>query len=620
MDVKTWTFLIVGITFALYIYIAIRSRAGSTKDFYVAGGGVPPLANGMATAADWMSAASFISMAGLISFKGYDGSVYLMGWTGGYVLLALLLAPYLRKFGRFTVPDFVGDRYASSAARLVAVLCAIFVSFTYVAGQMRGVGVVFGRFLEVPVEIGVVIGMAIVLLYAVLGGMKGITYTQVAQFCVLIFSFMVPVVFLAIMMTGTPIPQIGFGGLLQGEIGDKIAAGESISLLDKLNGLHAELGFAPYTSGTKGMIDIFCITLALMVGTAGLPHVIVRFYTVPRVKDARISAGWALLFIAVLYTSAPAVAAFARTNLITAVEGAQYAAVEPSGENVPEDVQAKVIPEWFKNWENTGLIAWIDKNQDGRVTYRAGTAFDGKPAFAAGPGEAEGRGASGERLLTNTPTDGENELYIDRDIMVLANPEIAQLPNWVIALVAAGGLAAALSTAAGLLLVISTAVSHDLLKRTLMPTISEKRELIAARLAATMAVIAAGYLGINPPGFVAQVVAFAFGLAASSFFPAIVLGIFSRRTNAAGAVTGMVSGIGFTAAYIIYFKFVNPDANVVENWWFGISPEGIGSLGMLVNFAVTIVVSRLTPPPSEEVQALVSDIRIPAGAGAAHDH
>ena len=624
MSVKTWTILIVGFTFAMYIYIAIKSRASSTKDFYVAGGGVPPLANGMATAADWMSAASFISMAGLISFMGYDGSVYLMGWTGGYVLLALLLAPYLRKFGRFTVPDFVGDRYASSPARIVAVLCAIFISFTYVAGQMRGVGVVFGRFLEVPVEWGVVFGMAIVLFYAVLGGMKGITYTQVAQFCVLIFAFLVPAVFLAIMMTGTPIPQLGFGGTLQGELGAKIANGETISLLQKLDGLHEELGFAPYTSGTKATIDIFCITLALMVGTAGLPHVIVRFYTVPRVKDARISAGWALLFIAVLYTSAPAIAAFARTNLLTTVEGASYAGSPPAPIDgrvgVTADGGDRILPDWFKNWETTGLIAWMDKNGDGRVTYRAGDAFEGRPAFQTSPSDETGRGTHGERLLTNTPTEGMNELYVDRDIMVLANPEIANLPNWVVALVAAGGLAAALSTAAGLLLVISTAISHDLLKRTLYPEISEKRELLAARLAATAAVIVAGYFGINPPGFVAQVVAFSFGLAASSFFPAIVLGIFSRRTNAPGAIAGMVSGITFTAGYIIYFKFVQPNLNHAEHWWFGISPEGIGALGMLVNLFVTVTVSRLTPAPSAEVQKLVSYIRIPAGAGAARDH
>jgi cation/acetate symporter len=466
MDVKTWTFLIVGLTFALYIAIAIRSRAGSTKEFYVAGGGVPPLANGMATAADWMSAASFISMAGLISFMGYDGSVYLMGWTGGYVLLALLLAPYLRKFGRFTVPDFVGDRYYSRTARLVAVVCAVFVSFTYVAGQMRGVGVVFGRFLEVPVETGVVIGMAIVLLYAVLGGMKGITYTQVAQYCVLIFAFMVPAIYISIMMTGHALPQVGFGADLGGEIGARIASGEAISLLDKLDGLHRELGFAPYTDGTKSTTDVFFITMALMVGTAGLPHVIIRFYTVPRVRDARLSAGWALLFIAVLYTAAPAVGAFARTNLIDAVEGARYAVVEGSG--VDEERQ---IPEWFKNWEDSGLIAWVDKDGDGRVTYRAGAPFEDKPKYAGGAEDLTARGSSGERTVTNVLTANANELYIDRDIMVLANPEIAQLPNWVIALVAAGGLAAALSTAAGLLLVISTAISHDLLKRTFFPEI-----------------------------------------------------------------------------------------------------------------------------------------------------
>ncbi len=614
MDVQTWTFAIVGLTFALYIGIALRTRAGSTKDFYVAGGGVPPLANGMATAADWMSAASFISMAGLISFMGYDGSVYLMGWTGGYVLLALLLAPYLRKFGRFTVPDFVGDRYASSAARLVAVVCAIFVSFTYVAGQMRGVGVVFGRFLEVEVQTGVVIGMAIVLVYAVLGGMKGITYTQVAQFCVLIFAFMVPAVFIAILMTGTVIPQIGFGGELQGALGDAITGGERVSLLAKLDGLHEELGFAPYTSGAKSVIDVFCITMALMVGTAGLPHVIVRFYTVPRVRDARVSAGWALLFIAILYTSAPAVAAFARTNLIAAVEGAPYAATAEAAD------ERAAVPPWFKNWEDTGLIAWIDKDGDGRIRYRSGPAFDGKLSYLTGPDDPSGRGSSGERLVGNAPSAGDNELYIDKDIMVLANPEIAALPDWVIALVAAGGLAAALSTAAGLLLVISTAVSHDLLKRTLAPGISDRRELLAARLSATAAVIAAGYLGIHPPGFVGEVVAFAFGLAASSFFPAILMGIFSRRMNKYGAVAGMVCGMGFTAAYIVYFKFVAPDANTVENWWLGISPEGIGTLGMIINFAVAIPIAMLTPPPDKAVQALVSDIRVPAGAGEASAH
>ncbi|MHC4893034.1 MAG: sodium:solute symporter family protein [Planctomycetota bacterium] len=615
MDVKTWTFLIVGLTFALYIAIAIRSRAGSTKEFYVAGGGVPPLANGMATAADWMSAASFISMAGLISFMGYDGSVYLMGWTGGYVLLALLLAPYLRKFGRFTVPDFVGDRYYSRTARLVAVVCAVFVSFTYVAGQMRGVGVVFGRFLEVPVETGVVIGMAIVLLYAVLGGMKGITYTQVAQYCVLIFAFMVPAIYISIMMTGHALPQVGFGADLGGEIGARIASGEAISLLDKLDGLHRELGFAPYTDGTKSTTDVFFITMALMVGTAGLPHVIIRFYTVPRVRDARLSAGWALLFIAVLYTAAPAVGAFARTNLIDAVEGARYAVVEGSG--VDEERQ---IPEWFKNWEDSGLIAWVDKDGDGRVTYRAGAPFEDKPKYAGGAEDLTARGSSGERTVTNVLTANANELYIDRDIMVLANPEIAQLPNWVIALVAAGGLAAALSTAAGLLLVISTAISHDLLKRTFFPEIRESRELAAARIAAAVAVVGAGLLGIYPPGFVAQVVAFAFGLAASSFFPAILLGIFSKRMNREGAIAGMVVGITFTASYIVWFKFIDPDANVPENWWFGISPEGIGTLGMILNFAVATVVARLTPQPPADVVELVESIRIPSGAGQASVH
>jgi len=614
LGVQNWTFLIVGLTFALYIGIAIRSRAGSTKDFYVAGGGVPPLANGHATAADWMSAASFISMAGLISFMGYDGSVYLLGWTGGYVLLALLLAPYLRKFGRFTVPDFVGDRYDSRVARIVAVVCAIFVSFTYVAGQMRGVGVVFGRFLEVEVETGVVVGMAIVLVYAVLGGMKGITYTQVAQYCVLIFAFLVPAIFISLLMTGTPVPQLGFGGTLQGELGSAVAGGESVSLLAKLDGLHEELGFAAYTSGSKAVIDVFCITMALMVGTSGLPHVIVRFYTVPRVRDARISAGWALLFIAILYTSAPAVAAFARTNLIGAVEGARYA---PEAEGASD---ARVVPDWFRNWEDTGLIAWVDKDGDGAIRYRSGAAFEGPPDFVSGPGGGDGRGASGERLVSNAPTEGENELYIDKDIMVLANPEIAALPDWVVALVAAGGLAAALSTAAGLLLVISTSVSHDLLKRTFLPGITDRQELLAARISAFAAVLAAGYLGLNPPGFVGQVVAFAFGLAASSFFPAIFLGIFSRRMNRYGAVAGMVSGIGFTAAYIVYFKFVAPDANVPANWWFGISPEGIGAVGMVLNFAVAWSVAAVTPRPGPEIQALVSDIRHPRGAGAASTH
>ena len=591
MDVQSWTFLIVGLSFALYIGIALRARAGSTKEFYVAGTGVPPLANGMATAADWMSAASFISMAGLISFMGYDGSVYLMGWTGGYVLLALLLAPYLRKFGKFTVPDFVGDRYDSQTARVVAVFCAIFVSFTYVAGQMRGVGIVFSRFLEVPITTGVLIGMGIVFLYAVLGGMKGITYTQVAQYCVLIFAYMVPAIFISIMITGNPIPQLGFGG-------SEVESGTW--LLDKLDGLHQELGFSAYTAGSKSTLDVFCITAALMLGTAGLPHVIVRFYTVPRVKDARTSVGWALIFIAILYTTAPAVAAFARTNLIQEVQGKRYA----EGEGA--------LPEWFKNWEDTDLIAWVDKNGDGVVQYSSGAALEpAKPAFATSADGSAQRGASGERLVTNVPTENANELYVDRDIMVLANPEIARLPNWIIGLVAAGGLAAALSTAAGLLLVVSSAISHDLLKRTFWPSITERGELMSARFAAAAAVIVAGVLGIYPPGFVGQVVAFAFGLAAASFFPAIILGIFSKRMNKQGAIAGMITGITFTAGYIVYFKFIDKDANTPENWLLGISPEGIGTLGMLVNLVVAGIVSKFTPAPSVEIQELVERIRVP---------
>ncbi len=565
MSVQAWTFLLVGASFALYIAVALWSRAISTRDFYVAGTGVSPLANGMATAADWMSAASFISMAGIIAFMGYDGSVYLMGWTGGYVLLALLLAPYLRKFGKFTVPDFVGDRYYSQVARVVAVVCAIFVSFTYVAGQMRGVGIVFSRFLEVDITVGVVIGMAIVFFYAVLGGMKGITYTQVAQYCVLIFAYMVPAIFLSLMITGNPIPQLGLGGIEQ-ESG--------MYLLDRLDGLHLELGFGPYTAGVKSTLDVFMITAALMVGTAGLPHVIIRFYTVPRVRDARVSAGWALVFIAILYTAAPAVAVFARANLITTVADQPY----------------EEVPEWFTTWEGTGLIEFEDLNGDGRIQY-------------AGPARVDAAGAS-----------IANELTVDRDIMVLANPEIAGLPNWVVGLIAAGGLAAALSTAAGLLLVVSSAVSHDLLKRAFWKDIGERGELAAARISAALAVLVAGYLGINPPGFVAQVVAFAFGLAASSFFPVIILGIFTKRMNREGAVAGMVTGISFTAAYIIYFKFVNPDANNAQHWLWGISPEGIGTVGMLLNFGVALVVSRFTPPPPLDVQELVEEIRVPRGA------
>ena len=570
MTVTAWTFVLVGLSFALYIGVAIWSRASSTSEFYVAGTGVSPLANGMATAADWMSAASFISMAGLISFGGYDGSVYLMGWTGGYVLLALLLAPYLRKFGAYTVPDFVGDRYYSQAARIVAVVCAIFVSFTYVAGQMRGVGIVFSRFLQVPIGLGVIIGMGIVFFYAVLGGMKGITYTQVAQYCVLIFAYLVPAIFLSLMITGNPIPQLGFGGVDQ-ESG--------VFLLERLNGLHSELGFTPYTSGAKSTIDVFFITAALMVGTAGLPHVIIRFYTVPRVKDARISVGWALVFIALLYTAAPAVAVFARTNLLNTVSEQPYSE----------------MPEWFTTWEGTGLISFDDRDGDGVIQY-------------VGP---DARNPFGAPI--------ENELTIDRDIMVLANPEISGLPNWVIGLVAAGGLAAALSTAAGLLLVISSAVSHDLLKRGFQPDITERGELIAARVSAGFAVVVAGYLGINPPGFVAEVVAFAFGLAAASFFPAIILGIFSKRMNREGAVLGMICGITFTAAYIVYFKFINPGANTAENWWFGISPEGVGTLGMLLNFAIALTVSRFTPAPPPHITHLVDLIRVPRDAGEAHE-
>ena len=567
--VKVWTFIIVGLSFALYIGIAWRAKAESTSDFYVAGSQVGALANGMATAAGWMSAASFISMAGMMSFLGRDGAMYLMGWTGGYVLLALLLAPYLRKFGKYTVPDFVGERYYSQTARVVALVCAIFVSFTYVAGQMRGVGVVFARFLEVPIEWGVVIGMVIVFIYAVTGGQKGITYTQVAQYCVLIFAYMLPTFFISVLMTDTLLPQIGFGAELKTEPG--------VSLLDKLDGLSQELGFAAYTGrGSKTIIDVFFITLSLMVGTAGLPHVITRFFTVPKVKDARISAGWALLFIVILYATAPAVAAFARTNLLTTVHNAEYAKV----------------PDWFSKWEETGLIHFSDKNQDGRIQYYN----DQNPAFT------ERAAAQGWR---------GNELTIDRDIIVLANPEIAQLPAWIVALVAAGGLAAALSTAAGLLLVLSTSVSHDLMKNVLRPHITEQQELRYARFSAGIAVIIAGYFGVNPPGFVAQVVAFAFGLAASSFFPVIVLGIFSKRMNQAGAVAGMITGIGFTTAYILYFKFIQPELNTAEHWLWGISPEGIGGIGMLINFGTALCVSFLTSPPPEGVQDMVEEIRIP---------
>ncbi|MCB9081631.1 MAG: cation acetate symporter [Lewinellaceae bacterium] len=573
MDAQTWTFIIVGITFALYIGVAVWSRAGSTAEFYVAGGGVPPVLNGMATAADWMSAASFLSMAGLIAFMGYQGAQYLLGWTGGYVLLALLLAPYLRKFGKFTVPDFIGERYYSQTARITAVICALFISFTYVVGQMKGVGVAFSRFLEIPFETGVIIGVGIVFFYAVLGGMKGITYTQVAQYCVLIFAYLVPAIFISILMVGNPIPQIGLGGTLE----------DGTYLLTKLDQLCTDLGFAEYTSSHKGLVDLFFVSAALMLGTAGLPHVIVRFFTVPRVKDARKSAGWALIFIALLYTTAPAIAVFARTNLINTVSDKEYA----------------TLPVWFANWEKTGLLKFEDKNGDGRVQYYN----DQNEAFSnevAAPKGWQG-----------------NELTVDNDIMVLANPEIANLPGWVVGLVVAGGLAAALSTAAGLLLVISSSISHDLLKKNLMPQISEKAELRAARIAIAVAVVGAGYFGINPPGFVAQVVAWAFGLAAASFFPAIVMGIFSKRMNMQGAVSGMLVGLLFTGAYIIYFKYGAGDP---EEYLFGISPEGIGTLGMLINFAVALTVSYLTPPPPTAVQELVESIRIPRGSGIAGSH
>jgi cation/acetate symporter len=563
MDVQTWTLTIVVFTFLLYIGIAIWSRASSTKDFYVAGGHVPAWANGLATAADWMSAASFLGMAGLISFDGYDGSVYLMGWTGGYVLLALLLAPYLRKFGQFTVPDFIGDRYYSNIARSVAVVCALMVSFTYVAGQMRGVGLVFSRFLEVPINTGVIIGMIIVLFYAVLGGMKGITYTQVAQYCVLIFAFMVPAIFISIQMTGNSIPQLGMGSNV---------IGESVSLLDKLDGLSTELGFDEYTKGSKPMIDVFFITAALMVGTAGLPHVIVRFFTVPKVKDARKSAGYALFFIAILYTTAPAIAVFARTNLIETVSNKNYAE----------------MPAWFSKWESTGLLKFDDKNSDGIIQYVADPMI--------------------------------NELEVDKDIIVLANPEIANLPNWVIALVAAGGLAAALSTAAGLLLVISTSISHDLIKKQFKPDISDKNELVIARMSAVVAVCIAGYFGINPPDFVAATVALAFGLAAASFFPAIVMGIFYKKMNKEGAVAGMIAGMVAMLFYMLKFKFDMFGGGTSKDWWFGISPEGFGTVAMLLNFIVSIIISLFTPDPPKEVQEIVENIRIPSGVMEANSH
>lgn len=582
MEAQTLTYIFVGLSFALYIGIAIASRAKSTNDFYVAGKGVNPVANGMATAADWMSAASFLSMAGLIAFLGRDGSVYLMGWTGGYVLLALLLAPYLRKYGKYTVPDFIGERYYSNVARVVAVICLIFISFTYIAGQMRGVGIVFSRFLEVEIEMGVIIGMGIVFIYAVLGGMKGITYTQVAQYCVMIFAYLVPAIFLSIMLTGNPIPQLGFG--------DKLLNSD-IYLIDKLDKTIIDLGFSPYTEYSKSLIDIFCITAALMFGTAGLPHVIVRFFTVPNMQAARRSAGYALVFIAILYTTAPAVASFARLNFIDSVQDTSY-----------EDA-----PDWFKNWENIGLISWMDKNQDGKMQYSSGSPFvESRPVFA------DDRGSLGQRLLENEAnTSSSNEVYLDRDIIVLANPEIANLPIWVIALVAAGGLAAALSTAAGLLLVISSSISHDLMKQTFMPQITEKKELLYARLAAGITILLAGLLGIFPPAFVAQVVAFAFGLAASTLFPVLFMGIFSKKTTKEAAIGGMLTGLVFTFSYIVFFKFISPELNNSDHWLLGISPEGIGVIGMILNFLVMLLITKSTKSPPESVINLVETIRRP---------
>lgn len=604
MSLDALTYLFIGGSFLLYIGIAVWARAGSTKEFYVAGGGVPPVANGMATAADWMSAASFISLAGLISFIGRDGSAYLMGWTGGYVLLALLLAPYLRKFGKFTVPDFVGDRYYSNTARTIAVVCTIVISFTYVAGQMRGVGIVFSRYLHVDINTGVVLGMAIVFFYAVLGGMKGITYTQVAQYCVLILAFTVPAFFLSAQITGHILPQIGLGATLE--------SGQSVlATLDKLS---VDLGFHQYTEGKKSTIDMFFLTVALMCGTAGLPHVIVRFFTVPRVKDARTSAGWALIFIAILYTSVPGVAGFGRVNLIQTINGP-----ENTGRSYEE---LKKQAPWFANWEKAGLLGWNDRNGDGMVQYAAGKAFEGKgkPVFI------EGEGEHGQRLTSNAVEGASfdsnkqpfaNEVYVDRDIMVLANPEVANLPHWVIALVAAGAVAAALSTAAGLLLVISTAISHDLMKKTINPNITDKQELMYARLAAIVAICIAGYFGINPPGFVAQVVALAFGLACASVFPTIMLGIFYKRMNTQGAIAGMLTGLVATIAYMWYFVW---GGGTPDQYFLGISPGGFGTVGMILHFVVAYVVAQMTPPPPAEIQDIVEDLRIPRGAGAAHAH
>ena len=593
MDLQTMTYLVVGATFALYIGIAIWSRAGSTGEFYVAGTGVHPVANGMATAADWLSAASFISMAGLIAFLGYDASVYLMGWTGGYVLLALLLAPYLRKFGKFTVPEFVGDRFYSKGARLVAVICLIVASITYVIGQMKGVGVAFGRFLEVDFEVGVMVGMAIVFIYAVLGGMKGITYTQIAQYCVLIFAYTVPAVFISLNLTGNPLPQLG--------LGSEMADGSGVLLLDKLDQVVTDLGFPAYTAQKGGTLNMFLLTMSLMIGTAGLPHVIIRFFTVPKVADARTSAGWALVFIAILYTTAPAVGAMARLNLMETIQSGEIGAADAN-------LLYEERPAWFRNWETTGLLAFEDKNGDGRIQYYN----DASESFAP---TAQAAGWNGNEMVK-----------VDRDIMVLANPEIANLPNWVIALVAAGGLAAALSTAAGLLLAISSAISHDVIKGMIAPDISEKKELLASRIAMAGAIVVAGYLGMNPPGFAAQVVALAFGLAASSIFPVLMMGIFNKKMNREGAIAGMLAGLLSTLIYIFWFKgwFFVPGtemaANTADNWILGISPEAFGAVGALINFGVAWLVSKITAAPPEHIQHLVEDIRVPKGAGVAVDH
>ncbi len=625
MELQSLIYLFVGVTFAIYIGIALWAKAGSTKDFYVAGGGVHPVANGMATAADWMSAASFISLAGIISFKGSDGGAYLMGWTGGYVLLAMLLAPYLRKFGKFTVPDFVGDRYYSDAARTVAVISVIFVSFTYVAGQMRGVGIVFSRFLQVDVNTGVIIGMAIVFFYSVLGGMKGITYTQVAQYVVMIFAYMIPAIFLSLQVTDTFLPQLGIFSTTTFAFDDGVKViPEGTYLLHALDSAVTDLGFKAYTE-PGNLWNMFMLTTALMLGTAGLPHVIVRFFTVPTVHDARISAGWALVFIAIMYTTISSVAAFSRLNLIKNVQNVEYKAFVAG-----ELKHADGTPNnggWFKTWEQGGLLAWADRNGDGKIQYAPGAAFEGpkgKPNF-----DDEIVGVNGERVTLNAKSSTnsgkiENELYVDRDIMVLANPEIANLPNWVIAFIAAGGLAAALSTAAGLLLVIASAISHDLLGQVIFKdsetgksTLSEKSELMWARVSAVAAICVAGYLGINPPGFVAQVVAFAFGLAAAAFFPTIILGIFDKRMNKEGAIAGILTGLIFTFSYIVYFVFLGGSK---EDYFLGIAPTGIGTIGTVLHLIVAFVVSRMTPEPPEEIQTLVEQIRLPNDAGAAHDH